>query len=69
MLSDQEKHEMRDLAHSEALREEFRMLRSSSRIPQAMAPDFDTTLQFLTAMSRFMPPIKRAYVAYTRVLL
>ena len=67
MLSEEEKREMRELAGSAAIRDEFRLLRRLSRAHQRV--DVDQFIQFLTAMSRLSarPAVPRAFVRYTQV--
>lgn len=71
MLSDDERREMKAMAASAAIREEFERLRSGSRRPFAQPTDVDWLLDFLTTMSRLsaqpMPP--RPFVPYSRVRL
>ena len=69
MLSDKEKQELREMAGSQTLRDEFRLLR---RLSLAHRPvDVDSFIQFLTTMARLHPnssPL-RAFVEYTSVRL
>ena len=69
MLSEEEKQEMRELAGSAAIRDEFRLLRKLSLAHQRV--DVDSYIQFLTAMSRLnpKPAPPRAFVEYKLVKL
>ncbi len=69
MLSEEEKRELRSLANSSTLREEFRQLRKSSYADPNKPVDIDQLLSFLTAMSRLCPaPTRpRPFVPYTDV--
>lgn len=69
MLSEGEKQELKDLANSSVIREEFRRLRSASRPEAGDAVDLDKLLNFLTVMSRLPgAPVKpRPSVSYTIV--
>lgn len=70
MLSDKEKQEMRQMANSNAIREEFEVLRLYSRLPSNRPVDMDQLVDFLNAMSKFGPaPKPRPFIAYTRILL
>ena len=71
MLSDEEKRQMREDANSEALRRDFRLLRTPPRFDPATPIDLDQLLDFLTTMSRLssLPPPTRPFVPYSRVLL
>jgi hypothetical protein len=54
MLSDEEKQELRDMAASETLRIEFRVLRNNSRaIEQRLS--VDDLARWLTAINRICP--------------
>ncbi len=68
MLSEQEKRELKEMAASATIREEFRLLEVASRAAQARA-SLDHYLRFLTTMSRLSthPPIPRPFVPYTIV--
>jgi hypothetical protein len=69
MLSEKEKQEMREMAASATVRDEFRLLRRLSLARQPV--DVDRFIQFLTAMARLNPkpaPL-RAFVEYTSVKL
>ncbi len=69
MLSEDEKRELRSLAKSSTLRNEFRQLRKSSYADTAKPVDVDRFLSFLTAMSRLCstPPQPKPFVSYTNV--
>ena len=69
MLSEKEKQEMRELAASKAVREEFRLLRKLSLQHQPV--NLDHFIRLLTAMSRLNPKRARprAFVEYTEVKL
>ena len=69
VLSEEEKQEMRELAGSAAIRDEFRLLRKLSLAHQPV--DIDRYIQFLSAMSRLNPKAAppRAFVEYTLVKL
>ena len=69
MLSEEEKQEMRELAASKAVREEFRLLRKHS--VQHQPRNLDRFIRFLTAMSRLnaKPARPRPFVEYTLVKL
>ena len=68
MLSEEEKQEMREMAASAAVRDEFRMLK---RLSAARPVDIDRYIQFLTAMSRLRPELStsRIFVEYRNVKL
>lgn len=68
MLSEEEKQEMKEMAASTAVRDEFRMLK---RLSAARPVDIDRYIQFLTAMSRLRPELStpRIFVEYTNVKL
>ena len=68
MLTDEEKQELKELAGSAAIREEFRLLRRNSMALQRRV-DVDKFISFLTAMSRLnpSPPAPRAFVPYKQV--
>lgn len=54
MLSDEEKQELRDMAASDTLRSEFRVLRNNSRaIEQCLS--VDDMARWLTAINRICP--------------
>jgi len=68
MLTDEEKQELKELAGSAAIREEFRLLRRNSMALQQRV-DVDTFISFLTAMARLnpKPTAPRAFVRYKQV--
>ena len=68
MLTDEEKKELKELAGSAAIREEFRLLRRNSMALQQRV-DVDKFISFLTAMSSLnpSPPAPRAFVPYKQV--
>ena len=70
MLTDEEKQELKELAGSAAIRDEFRLLRRNSLALQQRV-DVDKFISFLTAMSRLnpSPPAPRAFVPYKQVKL
>jgi len=67
MLSEDEKRELRSLASSPTLRNEFRQLRKSSYAGTERPIDVDQLISFLTTMSRLCstPPQPRSFVPYT----
>ena len=69
MLSEEDKQEMREMAASATIREEFRRLRELS--PAGQPVDLDRYIQFLTAMSRLnpQPAPPRPFVEYRTVKL
>ncbi len=71
MLSEEERREMREVAASATVREEFERIRAASRRPVDHPLDFAQFLKFLTLMTRLggdrLRP--RPFVRYTRVLL
>lgn len=71
MLSEEERKEMKAMAASASIREEFEQLRAASRCPPGQPMDVDQLLDFLTTISRLstqpLPP--RPFVPYSRVLL
>lgn len=71
MLSDEEQREMREMARSASLREEFQKLRGLSQLPRAEPVNLDELVTFLTFMSRLCPerPAPRPLVEYPRALL
>ena len=71
MLSDEERKELKAMAASASLREEFRLLKAASQLPLDQPVDLDTFVRFLSTMSRFstVPPQPRPFVAYTNVKL
>jgi hypothetical protein len=70
MLTEDEKREMREMAASASLKEDFRTMRRNSRAIEARI-SVDELIQWLTAMARTCPaPAKRrAVVEYTTVKL
>lgn len=68
MLSDEEKREMTDLAGSQTVRNEFRLLR---RLSQARPAGLDAFIQFLTSMARLRPEAARPrdFIEYKNVKL
>ena len=70
MLSEEEKRQLKEMAQSAAIREEFRAVQAASRFPTDRPLDLDQFLDFLTTMSRLgPPPLPRPFVPYSRVLL
>lgn len=69
MLSDAEKRDLREMAGSAAIREEFRAVRAASAPPPGAEIDLDTLVAFLTAMNRILPLPSRPFVEHSRVLL
>ena len=69
VLSDKEKQEMKELAASKAVREEFRLLRRHSL--KRRSADLDQYIRFLTTMSRLIskPARSKAFVEYKFVKL
>jgi hypothetical protein len=55
MLTDEEKRELRELARSTTMRDEFRSLKNGPRLARSTPLDLDRFIEFLTAMSRFQP--------------
>jgi len=70
LLTEEEKQELKELAGSAAIRDEFRLLRRNSMALQQHV-DVDKFISFLTAMSRLnpTPPAPRAFVPYKQVKL
>lgn len=70
MLAEEEKQELKELAGSAVIREEFRLLRRNSMALQQRV-DLDKFISFLTAMSRLnpKPAAPRAFVPYKQVKL
>ncbi len=68
MLTDEEKKELKELAGSAVIRDEFRLLRKNSMAIQQRV-DVDKFISFLTAMSRLNPrPVApRPFVPYKQV--
>lgn len=54
MLSEQEKKELKDMAASAQIREEFALLDAASRAAQARM-ELDQYVKFLTTMARLSP--------------
>jgi hypothetical protein len=71
MLSEQERQELKAMAASVEVREEFRRLGSASRAATEGRMSVDHLLGFLTTMPRLsaVPPPKKAFVPYTDVRL
>ena len=70
MLSEQEKREMKEMAGSAVIREEFEQLRKASQLDPDQPIDLDRLLAWLTMMNRlFPPPPPREPIPYSRVLL
>ena len=69
MLSEKEREEMRTLAGSKAIRDEFRLLRKQSLHYERRS--LDQFIRFLTAMSRLSStqPLRRTLVEYRQVKL
>lgn len=69
MLSEDEKRELRALANSSTLRDEFRQLRAAAYAGIEQPVNIDHLLGFLTTMSRLwsVPPSQKAFVPYTVV--
>ncbi|MBI2090095.1 MAG: hypothetical protein HYT78_15380 [Deltaproteobacteria bacterium] len=67
MLTEDEKQELKELAVSAAVRDEFRLLRKNSLAFQCA--DVDQFIRFLTAMARLSPTTaaSRAFVPYAQV--
>ena len=68
MLSEEEKQELKEMAASSTLREEFRALRFNSRDIERRI-SVDQLVQWLTAVSRISPrPVQpRPFVRYVNV--
>lgn len=68
MLTKEEKKELKELAGSAAIREEFRLLRRNSTALQ-QSVDVDRFISFLTSMSRLnpKPAAPRPFISYKRV--
>jgi hypothetical protein len=68
MLSEQEKQELKEMAASARIREEFSLLEAASRATQARVTP-DQYLKFLTTMSRLgsFRPAKGRFVPYNIV--
>ena len=71
MLSEEEKREMKEMAQSSAIREEFEKVRSLSQLPRSEPVDLDQLVAFLTFMSRLSPhPLPhREPLRYSRTYL
>lgn len=71
MLSDEEKRQMREDAHSEALRRDFALLQTPPLFPPDTPINVDELLDFLTTMSRLCPtpPPPREPIPYRIVRL
>ena len=69
MLSEEEKQELREMAGSASIRDEFRLLRKLSLYRHPV--DIDRYIQFLTAMSRLRPELTppRSFVEFKNVKL
>lgn len=70
MLTEEEKRELREMAESASLKEEFRALRRNSRAIEGCL-SIDQLIQWLSAMARSCPvPAKpRTFVDYPNVKL
>lgn len=70
MLSKEEKQELREMAASESLREEFRTMRKNSQAIESVI-GVDELAHWLTVMARVCPgaPTPRRFVHYTDVKL
>jgi hypothetical protein len=68
VLSEEEKQEMKEMAASAAVRDEFRMLK---RLSADRPVNIDRYIQFLTAMSCLRPELStsRIFVEYRNVKL
>ena len=68
MLSEDEKRELREMAASESLRQEFRTMRSNSQAIERRI-GVDELAHWLTVMARVCPgaPKPRRFVHYTNV--
>jgi len=68
MLSEEEKRELKEMAASSTLREEFRALRNNSRDLEVCV-NVDQLVQWLTAVSRICPNRvqPRPFVRYVNV--
>lgn len=71
MLSEEEKRELKAMAASAAVREEFQRLRKMSELPRDQSMNLDELVSFLSLMSRVCPTpsTPRPFIRYTRVLL
>jgi hypothetical protein len=70
VLTEEEKRELRELAASTAIRDEFRLLRKNSLAWQRRV-NVDQLISFLTVMSRLNPKAvaRRPFVPYKHVKL
>jgi len=59
VLTEREKQELLEMASSRSLRQEFQILRRSSRPQDPRAMDLDALIQFLTFMSEVAPASTR----------
>ena len=55
MISEAARQELKAMAASSKLREEFQRLSASSAMPRGQRADLDHVLDFLTTMSRMFP--------------
>lgn len=71
MLSEEEKREMKEMARSANVREEFQKLSEATRFPHGEPINLDDFIKFLTFMSRLCPtpPPPRHPMCFTRALL
>lgn len=69
ILSEEEKQELKSLARSTAIREEFRQLRTVIGSATEGPVDIDQLLSFLTTWGRLctVPAVPRTFVPYTVV--
>jgi hypothetical protein len=69
VLTEKEKQELREMAASAAIRDEFRLLRRNSRAVERI--DIDAFIDFLNATDRLspVPPRRRTFVHYPSVKL
>ena len=56
MLSEQEKREMKEMAASAVIREEFELLRKASQFDPNTPMDLDGLVDWLSTMNRCFPP-------------
>jgi len=70
LLSEEEKRELREMAASECLREEFRTMRKNSQAIERLI-GVDELAHWLTVMARVCPgpPGQRRFVHYTNAKL
>jgi hypothetical protein len=70
-LSDEERRELREMAASPTVRDQFRRLRLLATIPADQVVNLDQFLDFLTAMSHLSarPAAPRPFVPYRRLML